>query len=174
MYRLSLITRCLSAHVSNSLVWYQRKLCLFLSKSIWIIFNPFPHIDTFCHLWARQHFENIVTKSSHFWCNMFKVVYWWIVLWGKGLNNNACNTLNKRFKCKIYFFENIAGTKRKRWSFDEERDFDEAFEKQIKENKNITTEDIRAAKKKFRSLQERSEAVIRSRMNNIKLGKIKK
>jgi len=67
----------------------------------------------------------------------------------------------------------ITGTKRKRWSDEEESDFMKAFGQQIKNKQNVSSEDIRSAKRKFTSFMERSEAVIRSKVNNMVLGKIK-
>ena len=76
--------------------------------------------------------------------------------------------------CMFWKFNySISGIKRKRWSSDEDRDFCAAFPNQIEQKKNVSTAEIRAAQKKFGSLQKRSEAVIRSKMNNIILGKLK-
>ncbi|KAJ8319774.1 hypothetical protein KUTeg_001361 [Tegillarca granosa] len=66
------------------------------------------------------------------------------------------------------------GIKRKRWTQEEEKDLISAFKQQISERKNVKTDEIEAARKKFKSLNDRSEAVIRSKVNNIILGKLKK
>lgn len=67
----------------------------------------------------------------------------------------------------------ILGIKRKKWTSEEERELSNAFGIQIQSKSNITTSEIRNAQKKFRLLSERSEAVIRSKLNNIILGKSK-
>lgn len=67
----------------------------------------------------------------------------------------------------------ILGIKRKRWSDEEERQFYAAFERKILRKENVSTQEIREAQKKFPILKERSEATIRSRMNNYVLGKLK-
>lgn len=66
----------------------------------------------------------------------------------------------------------ILGIKRKKWTSEEERELSNAFGIQIQSKSNITS-DIRNAQKKFRLLSERSEAVIRSKLNKIILGKTK-
>ncbi|XP_060570745.1 uncharacterized protein LOC132729023 [Ruditapes philippinarum] len=66
------------------------------------------------------------------------------------------------------------GLKRKRWSSEEERDLERAFGVKMKNKQNVSTEDIKWAKENFQSLMERSEAVIRSKVNNIILGKSKR
>ena len=71
----------------------------------------------------------------------------------------------------MYIF--FVGIKRKRWTCQEEEDFNTAFDANIKKRINLTTTEIREAKKNFKSLCERSEAVIRTRMNNIILKKNK-
>ena len=65
------------------------------------------------------------------------------------------------------------GIKRRRWSIAEEEEFFAAFRHQIEKKRNVSSEDIRAAKKKFKLLQGRPEAVIRAKANNIALGKLK-
>lgn len=65
------------------------------------------------------------------------------------------------------------GIKRKKWTSEEERELSNAFGVQIQSKSNIKTADIRNAQKKFKFLSERSEAVIRSKLNNIILGKSK-
>ncbi|WAR09760.1 MYLK-like protein [Mya arenaria] len=63
---------------------------------------------------------------------------------------------------------------KKRWSKEEESALREAFDIQIKMQKNVSTMEIRKAQKCYPVLQGRSEAVIRTKINNIKLGKYKK
>ncbi|XP_052245561.1 uncharacterized protein LOC127854538 [Dreissena polymorpha] len=63
---------------------------------------------------------------------------------------------------------------KKRWSKEEESALREAFDIQIKMQKNVSTMEIRKAQKCYPVLQDRSEAVIRTKINNIKLGKYKK
>ncbi|WAR10184.1 MYLK-like protein [Mya arenaria] len=63
---------------------------------------------------------------------------------------------------------------KKRWSKEEESALREAFDIQIKMQKNVSTMEIRKAQKCYPVLQGRSEAVIRTKINNIKLGKNKK
>jgi hypothetical protein len=63
--------------------------------------------------------------------------------------------------------------KRKRWTKEEQVDLGKAFRRQIEMKTNITCSEIRDAKKKFKSLHDRPEAVIRSKINNIILGKTK-
>jgi len=67
----------------------------------------------------------------------------------------------------------ILGIKRKRWTNAEERELIEAFSSQIRSKTNVTTAEIRNAKKKFKTLSDRSEPMIRSKMSNIILGKTK-
>lgn len=72
----------------------------------------------------------------------------------------------------IYVFL-VLGIKRKKWTSEEERELSNAFGVQIQSKSNRKTADIRNAQKKFKFLSERSEAVIRSKLNNIILGKSK-
>ncbi|XP_078312171.1 uncharacterized protein LOC111134313 isoform X1 [Crassostrea virginica] len=65
------------------------------------------------------------------------------------------------------------GIKRKKWTREEERELTDAFGTQIQSKSILKTIDIRNAQKKFKLLRERSEAVIRSKVNNIILGKSK-
>lgn len=67
----------------------------------------------------------------------------------------------------------FAGFKRKRWTMEEENDLMKEFKVHITEKRNPNTKEIKCAMKKYHSLKERSEAVIRSKINNIILGKIK-
>ncbi|KAJ8315158.1 hypothetical protein KUTeg_007308 [Tegillarca granosa] len=61
--------------------------------------------------------------------------------------------------------------KRKRWTEEEESSFSKAFKRQIQEKSNATTKEIRDAIQKFGNLNGRSEAMIRSKLNNIIHGK---
>lgn len=67
----------------------------------------------------------------------------------------------------------ILGCKR-RWTDEEENQLLDAFSIQIKEKLNVSTKAIRNAQKKYKTLCDRSEAVIRSKVNNIILGKVRK
>lgn len=67
----------------------------------------------------------------------------------------------------------ILGCKR-RWTDEEENQLLDAFSIQIKEKLNVSTKAIRNAQKKNKTLCDRSEAVIRSKVNNIILGKVRK
>jgi hypothetical protein len=77
--------------------------------------------------------------------------------------------LDVRYKCNLY----ILGIKRKRWSPEEIEALKQAFGEQISNKQNVPTEEIRNAKKRFKILNDRSEAMIRTKINNIKLGKEK-
>ncbi|KAJ8320563.1 hypothetical protein KUTeg_002150 [Tegillarca granosa] len=66
------------------------------------------------------------------------------------------------------------GVKRKRWSEEEDNAFAEAFSVQIKEKRNASAQEIRQAQNRFKQLESRTEAVIRTKLNNMILGKYKK
>ncbi|XP_061167349.1 uncharacterized protein LOC133176206 [Saccostrea echinata] len=63
---------------------------------------------------------------------------------------------------------------KRRWTDKEEEELMEAFGIQIKKKMNVSTKAIRYAQSKYKTLRSRSEAVIRSKMNNIILGKVQK
>ncbi|XP_061179950.1 uncharacterized protein LOC133188507 [Saccostrea echinata] len=63
---------------------------------------------------------------------------------------------------------------KRRWTDEEEEELLEAFAIQIKKKLNVSTKAIRYAQSKYKTLRCRSEAVIRSKINNIILGKVKK
>jgi hypothetical protein len=67
----------------------------------------------------------------------------------------------------------ISGIKRKRWTEEEELEFSILFGRQIEAKKNITSKDIRNAQRESKYLKCRSETMIRSKINNIILGKSK-
>jgi hypothetical protein len=73
----------------------------------------------------------------------------------------------------IFMFFSSLGIKRKRWTEEEERELAQAFSRQIEEKSTLSTSDIRNAQKRSKILSNRSEAVIRSKINNIVLGKTK-
>ncbi|XP_061165845.1 uncharacterized protein LOC133174766 [Saccostrea echinata] len=63
---------------------------------------------------------------------------------------------------------------KRRWTDEEEEELMEAFGIQIKKKMNVSTKAIRYAQSKYKTLHSQSEAVIRSKMNNIILGKVQK
>ncbi|KAJ8311587.1 hypothetical protein KUTeg_010942 [Tegillarca granosa] len=63
------------------------------------------------------------------------------------------------------------GIKRNRWTTEEDTELMKAFSTNIQNKKNPTTREIRIARLKFKNLGNRTEAVIRSKINNVILGK---
>ena len=60
------------------------------------------------------------------------------------------------------------------WTTEENKALEEAFKFKIQEKRNISKQDIAAAKERYACLARRSEAVMRAKVNNIIKGKDKK
>ncbi|WAR28263.1 KT5AA-like protein [Mya arenaria] len=90
------------------------------------------------------------------------------------LNQTTAMRMFLKLKQKLYRSLMHVQDKKKRWSKEEKSALREAFDIQIKMQKNVSTMEIRKAQKCYPVLQGRSEAVIRTKINNIKLGKYKK
>ena len=70
--------------------------------------------------------------------------------------------------------QKITTHKRKRWSSEEEAHIMAEFGHHIKEKRNPSASEIKTAQEKYSLLKERSAPMIRSKINNIILGKCKK